>query len=79
MYTVGSTPDNTVVIRRDPGVTSLIRSFLGISTSLCLFCTVGWYMLLLAMELFSLNTETSLPLQIAGLGNVDHAYIYKHI
>ncbi len=70
MSSVCSTLVNTVVIRRDPGLaleclkitTSLIRSILGISTSLCLFCYVGWYMLLVVLELFRLSTCTSLPL-----------------
>ena len=64
-----STLVNTVVIRRDPGLalecleitTSLIRNILGILTSLCLFCTVSWHMLLLVLELFDLSTCTSLP------------------
>ncbi len=60
MSSACSTLVNNIVIRRDPGLalecleitTLLIRSILGISTSLCLFCSVGWYMLLLELELF---------------------------
>ena len=70
MSSVCSTIVNTVVIKRDPGLaleyleitTSLIRSILGISSSLYHFCSVGWYMLLLVLKLFHLRTCTSLPL-----------------
>ena len=85
MFPMCSTLVDTVVNRRDPGLalecldiaTSLIRSILGISACLCLFCSVGWYMLLLVLELFRLSTCTSST--FAGLGTVDNAYIYKGI
>ncbi len=68
---------NIIIIRIDPGLalecleitTSLMRSILGVSTSLCLFCSVGWYILLLVLELFHLSTCTSLVYWIIKNGD----------